>query len=55
MRVKSQVVPLNAYTKVVYITINQRVLKTKCNTFTPQIQGIPENTFAMYASTRGDI
>ena len=27
----------------------------KCNIFTPQVKGIPENTFAMYTSTQGDI
>ena len=27
----------------------------KCNTFTPQIKGVPEDTFAMYTSTQGDI
>ena len=32
-----------------------RVLSTKCNTFTPQIKGIPEDTFAMYISTQGDM
>jgi len=31
------------------------LVKGKCNTFTPQIKGISENTYAMYTSPQGYI
>ena len=31
------------------------IIKYQCNTFTPQVKEIPEDTFAMYISLQGDI
>jgi len=33
----------------------KQYINTKCNTFTPQIKGIPKDTCTMYTSTQGDI